>query len=350
MLRSTILLLALTSSAPGAIQAQDIAVISARVQEMVDARGLPGARLVLVRNGGVILERSFGSYTPATQVPIASASKWLSTTAIARLVDRDALQWSDTIGDYLPSAPIEKRGITLAQLLSHTSGIRGEDAGCLSDIDIAMQACVDQILALPLRYAPGTRFSYGGNSFQVAGRMAELATGQSWDELFVEEVVTPLGLGQTDYAFTSTSPTYVPVSNPRIAGGARASASDYVRIVEAHVGRGMFRGQRYLDSAIVEDMQRDQTFGVPIINSPDPDAFGYGFGEWRNLVDASAQAVQTSSQGAFGFSPWLDNDLGLAGVLLVRTQLWLIRSDVDDLWALTRSTLMADELFSGGFE
>lgn len=331
-------------------QVPDIPLVSARAQRMVDDRSLAGAHLVLMQDGRIILDQSFGGYTAATQVPIASATKWLSTTAIARLVDRGVMQWSNTIGQYLPSAPPDTRAITLGQLLSHTSGIRGDDPGCLGNSAADMQACVDQILALPLQYAPGTRFAYGGNSFQVAGRMAEIATGLSWDQIFINEVVEPLGLTRTDYAFTSTAQGYVRVNNPRIAGGARAIAHDYLRVVEAHAGLGVFRGQRYLSEAMVRDMQRDQTFGVPILNSPDPDAFGYGYGEWRNLVDTDSEAVQTSSQGAFGFSPWLDNELGLAGVLLVRTQLSLIRADVDELWALTRATLLADPLFANDFE
>ena len=86
-----------------------------------------------------------------------------------------------------------------------------------------LATCADRILTQPMIGEPGKVFSYGGNSMQVAGRMAELATGEAWDDLFIAEMVTPLGLNATDFATSSTAPGYVRTDNPRMAGGVRST-------------------------------------------------------------------------------------------------------------------------------
>ncbi|HZW50996.1 MAG TPA: serine hydrolase domain-containing protein, partial [Rudaea sp.] len=82
-----------------------------------------GASLIVIRNGAVVYENYFGSYSPATRVLIASASKWLSALTIERLVEKNQMSWGDTVGQYIPNAPADKFGITLGQLFSHTSGL-----------------------------------------------------------------------------------------------------------------------------------------------------------------------------------------------------------------------------------
>lgn len=216
----------------------DFAPVSARVQALVQQQNLPGASVLILRDDSTLYEQAFGGYTLQTRVPIASASKWLSAAVIARLVDRGVLRWDDRIDRYLPDAPADKRAITLRQLFSHSSGLPGEETGCLGNVNLAMQDCVNEILALPLAYPPGQGFAYGGLSMQVAGRLAEIASGQRWDDLFRAEVATPLGLTQTDYAFFSTLPGYVAVSNPRIAGGVRSTLGDYGRFLHAILARG----------------------------------------------------------------------------------------------------------------
>ena len=137
------------------------------------------------------MENYYGNYSAGTRVPIASASKWLSALVIARLVEKNQMQWNDTIGEWMPDAPANKRDITLAQLFSHTSGLPGnETTVCLSNRFITLDNCARQILALNLESTPGSSFSYGGNSMQVAGRLAEIASGKNWNLLFYEKRIT----------------------------------------------------------------------------------------------------------------------------------------------------------------
>mgnify|MGYP002783572387 CR=1 FL=1 len=320
-------------------QAQDFSPVTTRVQSLVSSANLPGASVLVIRDGQVMYQQAFGGYTLQQRVAIASASKWLSGAVIARLVDRQVLRWDDTIGQYLPNAPADKRAITLRQLFSHTSGLPGTETGCIGDPTLVFQSCVDQLLAAPLSYAPGTRFAYGGNSMHVAGRLAEIATGLRWDQIFRNEVATPLGMTQTDYAFNSTVPGYVEVSNPRIAGGARSTLSDYGRLAQAFVQRGQFNGQTWLSAALVEQLIEDQTRGAPILSTPLEEAQGYGIGLWRERVDANGRTTLASSPGAFGFYPVFDREAGFAGVFLTQNVLRNIEDPVQAMWADVRAIL-----------
>jgi CubicO group peptidase (beta-lactamase class C family) len=302
---------------------------------------MDGASLIVMRDGAVIYEGYFGDYTPTTRVTIASASKWLSALAIERLVEKGQMRWGDTVGQYIPDAPADKLGITLGQLFSHTSGLSQDDDACIGDhVSFTLATCADEILAGALEYTPGSGFAYTGNGMQVGGRMAELATGKSWAQIFADEVTTPLDMPDTSFNFGNF--------NPQIAGGVSSTLIDYSHVVQMVVQQGWLNGIRYLPAGDIADMQKDQTHGAPIVSSPDPFAFGYGYGEWRNSIDPQGVAVQVSSTGAFATSPWIDNQTGVAAVFLTKSQ-DMAKADIRALWANVHD-VVTDPIFSAGFE
>lgn len=328
--------LALTAGV-AARPAYDLAPVDAALQALVDDYGLDGASLRLARNGVVVHTRHLGDYGPDTRVAIASASKWLSALTLARLVEAGTLRWDSRVGEFFPEAPIAVRGITLTQLFSHTSGIDNDDHACLSSRQVTLQDCAGQILATPLAWTPGTAFAYGGNSMQVAGAMAEIASGRSWDALFLTEMVQPLGLIATDWTAAATAPGYVPNPNPRIGGGARSTLADYGRVVDMLLAGGLHQGQSFLSAQTLAVMAIDRTVGLVIASTPVPEyGYGYGFGQWVEAKDARGAAFRVSSPGAFGFTPWVDWRSGNNGVVLVFGSGSAMR---DDLTALEHLSL-----------
>lgn len=290
--------------------------VTAQVELIVQRYRLPGAVLRISQDGREVYARSFGGYQLDTRVAIASATKWLSATVIARLVDQGQLHWDDRLDRYAPDVPADKAGLTLRQLFSMTSGLPGGDffggAPCLDDRRTTLEACARQILALPLASTPGTTLDYGGNAMQVAGWMAELATGKDWNRLFREQLATPLDLQQTDYSLMPGADA----GNPRIAGGAYSTAADYLAVAQLHLDAGLHAGQRLLDRATVQEMRRRQTVGARIVHTPYPEAAGYGIGLWVEDEDTQGHTLGASSPGAFGFAPWIDTRRGLAAVFV----------------------------------
>jgi CubicO group peptidase (beta-lactamase class C family) len=334
--RASLLMLAVLSflfvSTTGCIQAlkgqppninagTDLPAVTNLIQDSVKRDRLRGAVVLIKKNNRVIYEKAFGDYSLNTVVPIASATKWISASVIMSLVDEGKISLDTPISKYLPNFTGDKGRITLRQLLSHTSGLPGNHR-CLANQSITLAECVDRISEVSLQADPGTVFRYGGVSFQVAGRVAEVVSGKSWNTLFEERIKNSLNMVDTSYGQTE---------NPRIAGGASSTVQDFANLLQMHLNGGVFNGRQVLSSTTVEEMQRDQTKGVPIAFTPQPDDRRYGLGEWLDVVGRNGRSVQLSSQGAFGFSPWIDRERNLVGVFLVRDRLRNVYGLVQDL-------------------
>jgi D-alanyl-D-alanine-carboxypeptidase/D-alanyl-D-alanine-endopeptidase len=301
--------------------AADLPIVTRTVESAVDKDKLEGVAVLLMKDNRVIYKKSFGRYNLNTVVSIASASKLLASSTIMTLVDEGKLTLDAPISKYMPNLTGEEANITLRQLLSHTSGLPGQHR-CLSNNSTTLKECADQILERGLRTEPGTDFSYGGVSYQVAGRLAEIASGKSWNSLFEERIQRPLNMTNTNYEASL---------NPRIAGGASSTLQDYTNLLQMHINGGVFNSKRILSTQAVIEMQRDQTRGLPIRSSPHKDGRRYGLGLWRDIVDNQGRVIQLSCQGAFGFSPWIDRQRNLIGVFLVRNRLRTIVPVVEQL-------------------
>jgi CubicO group peptidase (beta-lactamase class C family) len=284
------------------------------------ARKHGGCALVLVKDEKVIYRKGFGSHGPDRVIPIASASKWLAGALIMSLVDEGKLSLDDQVSKYLPEFTEAKSEITIRQLFAHTSGLPPE-AGCRNNRRTTLEHCTNEIARVKLRAAPGEEFYYGGVSMHVGGRIAEIVGGKSWNELFVERIATPLGMSHSDFF------AYGPTGNPRPAGDARSSVDEYARFLQMILQHGSFSGKRILSEASVLEMHKDHTGGARIaytiyerharLEQSLPLA-RYGVGMWREKADASGELLEASSQGALGFSPWIDFERNLGGVLSVR--------------------------------
>jgi CubicO group peptidase (beta-lactamase class C family) len=289
--------------------------VTALVQSLVDAVPLDGASLMLIKDRQVIYEHYFGGYDASTTVPIASGSKWLSGATLMTLVDEGKLDLNDPVSKYLPYFTEEKGAITIQQLFSHTSGLPSikKDAPCLTDPRTpSMDACVQDIAKLDLVGPPGAQFAYGENSMQVGGRICEIVSGQPWEFLFQEKIAIPLEM---------SGATFGTRSNPIVGGGARLRLHDYANFLRMIIDKGRFNGRRALSAKSVREMQRNLTAGLPVEYAPrELTAVNYGIGEWIDILDEHGRAVQLSSPGAFGFTPWVDKKRDLIGIFMVRNQ------------------------------
>ena len=294
--------------APTAACAPSFAEADGVLQTMVSSTPLPGAGLWIFDPLGTTLhQRFFGSYAAGTPIPIASATKWISAAVFMALVDAGTLRLDDKVSLYLPYFTGDKADITLRQLLSQTSGLDNQnDAPCLSDSTTTLDLCAQQIAAtVAMLGPPGALFCYGDNSMQVAGRVAEVASGKTWSQLFVQTIRTPVGLAST---------IYLGGQNPLIGGGMVSTMTDYGRFLRLILDDGLVGSTRVLSSAAIAEMQRDQVGSADSACSPAPPYVHYGIGEWRDVLYGMPDGSQISSPGKLGFYPWFDKTRGVAGI------------------------------------
>jgi serine-type D-Ala-D-Ala carboxypeptidase/endopeptidase len=273
-----------------------------------------GCALLVVADGKVVYRRAVGGFSPERVVPIASASKWLAGAVMLSLADEGKISLDDPVARHLPEFRRDKSAITIRQLFSHTSGLPAE-ARCRNDRSTSLEACVARIAGMSPRSPPGKELFYGGVAMHVAGRAAEVVSGRSWNDLFLERIARPLELSKTDFF------AYGPTRNPRPAGDARSSLDEYGRFLAMLLARGVHGGRRVLSERAVEEIGTDQTRGVPIAYSPlqklarfDPrfPRARYGVGVFR-LEDGALV-----SPGALGAFPWMDAGRRHAGFLITR--------------------------------
>ncbi|WP_158568839.1 serine hydrolase domain-containing protein [Chitinophaga silvisoli] len=283
-----------------------------------------GVAVLVTQNGKVIYKKESGLGVDDKRL-VASCSKWLSGAVIMSLVDEGKLSLTDTIGKFLPIfSQYHKGNITIRQLFSHTSGFPGNSPGRYeSSAFMTLESAVDSIAVYTdMINPPGTKFNYGGVSMQVAGRIAEMVSGKSWQALFNEKIGKPCDMN-ANYIIMS-------FRNPMIAGGVRTSATDYIHFLEMIVNKGVYKNKRVLSEAAIATMLQDQTNGAAIENtpyprnpfSPQPDKpVRYGIGNWIDVVSPDGKILETSSPGAFGTHPWQDEVHHVAGIIFTRTEL-----------------------------
>ncbi|MEI3802634.1 MULTISPECIES: serine hydrolase domain-containing protein [unclassified Chitinophaga] len=288
----------------------DFSPVNNKINGWLDSAYYPGAALMIVKDGRVIFEKCYGQYTPETEVYIASAGKWLAAAALAAVTEDGRLSWDDPVNKWLPEFTDIKGTATLRQLFSHTSGFPGyQPANRPPDNYSSLRVSVSFIQPLPADTMPGRVFHYGGLGMQVAGRMAEVATGKDWETIFQEKIAGPLGMTHTFFTPVDTTPGH----SPMLGGGARTTLGDYIRFLEMFANRGMYKGKRVLSEQSVQEMTASQTGHafVPADNFlrlargvPYPGV--YGLGLWREEVDSSGAATLITSPSWAGAYPWID--------------------------------------------
>lgn len=194
--------------------------IEAAIRDEV-AHGFSGA--VLVAQGDRVLADGVHGSLKGKPLPpegrflIASAAKQFTSTALLKLQESGRLDLDDPIGKYLPDVPADKSPITIRQVLSHTSGLpQGYDSESTTNWRDAARA----ILRLPLTAAPGEKFQYSNENYQLGVALVEGISGRRYEEFVRTELLGPAGLrdtGQLDgpAAVRRLSPTLEPLP-PRL--------------------------------------------------------------------------------------------------------------------------------------
>ncbi|MDF5756546.1 serine hydrolase domain-containing protein [Spongiactinospora sp. TRM90649] len=137
--------------------------------------------------------------TPDTQYRIGSITKTMVATVVMRLRDEGRLEPGDALAAHLPSAPEPLREVTLAQLLSHGSGVTAEPPGPWWERTPGKGAG-DLNAALGERdpaLRPGRRLHYSNVGYALLAQVIERLRAAPWIDAVRQEVLIPLGMRDT---------------------------------------------------------------------------------------------------------------------------------------------------------
>jgi CubicO group peptidase (beta-lactamase class C family) len=309
---------------PKATHPEDVGFSSERLKRLtsvfqtdVDKGTIPGAVVLIARNGKVAYLEAFGFQDREKKIPmstdaifrIASMSKPLTSVAVMMLVEEGKIQLEDQVSVYLPEfknlqVGVEKvnadtgkpelsleparRQMTIQDLLRHTSGFtygifskslvdQAYLGAKVFDPTQTLAEFVSKLSTLPLAYQPGTTWNYS-MSTDVLGRIVEVVSGVPFDQFIADRIVKPLRLSDTGFyvaeekAGRVAQPQVDPATGKRPpmadvtkrpnwmsgGGGMVSTASDYVRFSEMLLNGGELDGVRLLSPKTVAFMTSDQ--------------------------------------------------------------------------------------------
>lgn len=158
---------------------------------------LPGVVAATFASGQIVWQTRRGE--TADRYRIGSVTKTFTAAGVMRLRDGGRLRLDEPIGAYLPDAP--RAGLTIRQLLAHSSGLTAEPAGPWWERSPGgdWPALVEANASAPDVFAPGTRYHYSNLGYALLGELVVRVHGTSWFEAVRLDLLAPLGLDQTSY-------------------------------------------------------------------------------------------------------------------------------------------------------
>ncbi|MFI6907536.1 serine hydrolase domain-containing protein [Nonomuraea sp. NPDC050394] len=168
--------------------------------------GTPGVAAAVVDGSSVetIVRGRDGdgdAVTARTRFRIASMSKSMTATAIMLLADRGRVSLDDPVVKLLPGftmADPRFTGITVRQILSHTSGLSNSTNNeYVFPPPRSPQEIVSKLADKRLAADPGTRSEYHNTNYSIAARIVEVVSGKSFGSFLHAELFTPLGMTGT---------------------------------------------------------------------------------------------------------------------------------------------------------
>lgn len=297
----------------GSSETDAFSAVDAAARSAFETAGIEGMGLAIYDSHGTkVFEHMYGNFSPDQRVAIASASKMVSGVTLFRLIDQGYLSLDSTTGQVLGWTG-DEGAITLRELMSFTSGLQPENH-CTYQSDVTLSECVQTISQSELAAAPGTRFDYGSTHLAVAGRMAEVVTGKSWNEIFAAQLRDPLGLA-SDIVYYANPLKATGTDNELLAGGLRVSMNEYEHILHFVFDKGVWNGSPLMAPTLFDTQTIAPYPDAVIGTSPSDIGLRYGLTAWLECSTPATGCAAISSPGVFGFTPWLDRANGYYAIL-----------------------------------
>lgn len=168
-----------------------------------------GAAILITKEGKTIYQNQIGMANVSYQIPISTKTKFhigsitkqFTAAAILILEEEGKLSTADPISKYMPNISDDKKAVTIAQLLSHTSGIKDYPRIPAIRKQIRNNLSPAQIIALvdkeALQFKPSTEMSYSNSGYILLGLIIEQVTGQDYATFLDQRIFKKLEMHST---------------------------------------------------------------------------------------------------------------------------------------------------------
>ena len=180
----------------------------------------PGAAVLVLKDGSISFQRGYGvadlrtrhQINAQTNFRLASVTKQFTAMAVMLLVHDGKQHYDDRLTDIFPDFPEYGKGISIRNLLNHTSGLQDyEDLIAQPDPTTAQrddaQSQIPQIQDAEVlellkrqnttKFTPGTKWAYSNSGYVVLGLIVARVSGKPFGQFLHERIFAPLKMNHT---------------------------------------------------------------------------------------------------------------------------------------------------------
>lgn len=278
-------------TAPPPIVTLDFSTVTAEIERVTS----PDIAVIIGDQNGTLYTYEKGNMRTDRAVNVASAAKLITGLGLWTLVENGTVspesRAAEYVSDWTQDPSDARYDVTLAQLMSFTSGFAASPAGdgCHGEAALTLAQCVAEIYAGDVRFPPGDVFTYGPDHMTIAAEMARNASGRELSEIIKSDIFDKFGLSSATKFSTAVG------DNIRYSGGASglaATGEDYSKILKAILNFEIVANRNLWQA----DRTPDQPFAsqFPALNALNLDwHYGWGFG-WNVVKCPSHRTVRNS--------------------------------------------------------
>jgi CubicO group peptidase (beta-lactamase class C family) len=283
-----------------------VSKIDGVVQSAMSATGVPGVAVAVVFHDQVVFAKGYGVRTVGqpeevdtdTVFQLGSMSKPVTSTAVAALVGKGVIKWSDSVHPYAPNLVFSDSWVTdhvtFADLFSHRTGLPGGVGDSLEVIGYTRDQILQRLRLVPLN---PFRITYGYTNFGMTagGDAAAKAAGVRFEDLMDQQLFQPAGMTSTSARYgdflarpdratihARIDGTWVPGPPRRPdaqapAGGTSSNIKDMATWMRLQLAGGKLDGHQIVAADALATTHTPQILLDPLGASDAPGAF-YGLG------------------------------------------------------------------------
>jgi len=294
----------------------------------------PGAVVVIVKDGQVLLEKGYGLADQKTRTPVdpkrtlfrpGSTSKLFTWTAVMQLVEQGKLDLDVDVNRYLDFQipPYDGQPITLRQIMTHRTGFEERIKDLLA-FNVPEPPLKDVLSGnMPARiFAAGTTSAYSNYATGIAGHIVESVSGMPFDDYIDKNVFGPLGMQHstfrqplpdalkgdmaTGYEESDKPGLGFEVVNVPPAGALSSTGDDMSHFMIAHLADG-----RYGDAQILKPETARMMHTT--VTRPFPDLNGIALGFYQADINGHRVIAHGGDTDYFHSDLWLflDDHVGM---------------------------------------
>jgi CubicO group peptidase (beta-lactamase class C family) len=296
---------------------------------------IPGAVVVVVKDGQVLTERGYGYAELGKKVKVdpkttlfrpGSISKLFTWTALMQQVEQGKVDLNTDVNKYIDFKipPYQGKPVTVLNLMTHTPGFE-EQVKDLITLGEKTQVPYDTLLKrwTPNRiYAPGTTPAYSNYGASLAGYIVQRTSGEPFDAYLEHHIFGPLGMAHSTfrqplpanlkplmaegYVSGKDKPYGYEFVNAAPAGALAATGDDMGKFMIAHLQNGDYNGQRILQPQTAQLMHSRA-------NSPFPAGEGMAHGFYETNINGLHVIAHGGDTVAFhsDLHLFLDKNVGI---------------------------------------